>query len=167
MNLCFHQSFTNASFSFCNYVICVVIVHLLSPTLRAISLNWSTTKPNPSSTSMLFTSSNSFVLFVIAMPFLLGSWWNWLSFACCGKNLYSPCGIISFSSGCKLSWSFCCTISNGYFFGISSSISCCKISFFSSWWYHFPYWCPISPIWLMITTTSSSNIGVSLPHVDP
>ncbi len=150
--------FANASFSFCNTMIYVIIVHLLSPTLRAIFLNWSTINPNPSSASVSFTSYNSFVMFIMATPFFLESWWRWFFYACYGKNLCSPCGIISYFDGCKFPWSFCYTTSNGCY-RISFSIFCYKISCSNSWWYGFSCWCPIFPIWLMIATTSSSNIG--------
>ncbi len=116
-------------------------------------------KLNPSSKSMLFTSFKFFALFVMAIPFLLESRWSWLSFACCGKNLCSPYGIISFSGGYKFFLFFCYTTSNGCCSRISFSISYCKISLYNSWWYCFSCWCPISPIYLMITTTSSFNVG--------
>ncbi len=127
-NYCFYAWFNNwlcassnclanASFSFCNFVICVVIAHFLPPTMRTIYLSWSTIKLNLVSVSL--TSPNPLVM---ATPSLLKSWWS------CSLLLVvvrcSLCGIILFSSGCKFSWTFCYTISNGCCFGIPSSISC-------------------------------------------
>jgi hypothetical protein len=93
--------FAKTSFSFCSFVICVVITQFLFQTFKDFFLSLSTIKFNSSSTLVLLISPNFFVLFDMTTPFLLKSWWNWLSSICCGKSFCSPCCVASSPSGCR------------------------------------------------------------------